>query len=411
MPAHRFTTQDCWIDHCSTIPANKDQPVKLFVRWHKPELSHGARRRPVVMVHGRSIPGLVAFDLGEGQPGYYDDYSWSRELAKDGYDVFIMDLQGIGRSTRPSVMNEKCNINPAQQPIVLPQSCQPTYPCQLSNSQSDWDELDTVLTWAMGQTETNKVDLIGYSAGAFATGPYAMQHPDRVSSLFLLGPAFAMKGPSTPVASLPLSGANPPPNAWGFPMWIQDRRNFETGWNSEVFVEPRCPEQRDDAHDIVDVVWQTVLNNDDVGSTWGPGVTRFRNAYWWGWNPDRVGHDRILGDEVPVIIVYGEKDVTAGNNPGPGFCVPELYNCIQGQHKLMFRVDATGHLMVWERQRKHLHKLSKKWLKSADTGLPYNIDDMTNGSYGLNWEGECYDLPSTTMMQAQEERLLAMSLA
>ncbi|MEH0843125.1 alpha/beta fold hydrolase [Micromonospora sp. CPCC 205711] len=406
----RFTTQDYWIDHRSTIPANTDQPVKLFVRWHKPEHPHGERRRPVVMVHGRSIPGLVAFDLGEGQPGYYEDYSWSRELAKDGYDVFVMDLQGIGRSTRPSVMNDKCNINPAQQLIVLPQTCPPTYAYQLSNSQSDWDELDKVVNWAMGQTGTSKVDLVGYSAGAFAVGPYAMAHSDRVSSLLLLAPAFAMKGPSSPVASLPLGSSNPPPGFWGFPMLIQDKPAFETGWNNEVFVEPRCPEQRDDAHHIVDVVWQAVMNNDDVGRSWGPGVLRFRNPYWWGWNPETVGSDQILGDEVPMLIVYGEKDKIAGDNPVQNFCVPKLYDHINGQHKLMFRVDATGHHIVWERQRKHVHKLSKKWLKSANTGMPYSIDSKSNGSYGLDWDGDRYDLPSSTIIQTQDERLLAMSL-
>ncbi|SCL58383.1 Lysophospholipase, alpha-beta hydrolase superfamily [Micromonospora citrea] len=390
-----FTSQDLVVDHRSNLDANNGATIELFVRWFKPDLPPGRPRQPVLMVHGRSSPGLVSFDLrsdaGEGR------YSWARELAEEGCDVFVMDLQGMGRSTRPVQMNDPCNINPLQQHLLLPREpCAARYAKQLTNSASDWAELGTVVNWILGQSGMpSKIDLIGYSAGAYAVGPYAMTiDPAKVASLLLLAPIFAVKGPSTPPPTLPVST---PCAVYGFPMHILHRTGFKKSWDSEVDVEPRYPGQRDDVHDIVDVVWDAFLDNDQLGRTWGPGVSRFRNGYWWGWNPERVTADRTnLGEEVPVLIVYGEKDTSANNTP-LNFSVPELYRSVQGRRKLMYRLDGAGHLVVWERQRKRLHTLSRKWLRSArHPTRPYNVDGNTSGTFVVPWEGDPVEMDYTS---------------
>ncbi|MGC4790191.1 alpha/beta hydrolase [Micromonospora sp. DT178] len=402
----QFTSEDFTVSHTSNLDANNGAVIQLFVRWFKPNLPPGRDRQPVLMVHGRSSPGLVSFDLrydaGEGR------YSWARELAEDGFDVFVMDLQGMGRSTRPVQMNDPCNINPLQQHLLLPREpCAAKYPKQLTNSASDWAELGSVVNWILGQPDMpSKIDLIGYSAGAYAVGPFAMTvDPAKVASLLLLAPIFAVTGPSAPSTPLPVSTPCP---VYGFPMHILHRTGFKKSWDSEVDVDPRYPGQRDDAHDIVDVVWDAFLDNDQVGRTWGPGVSRFRNAYWWGWNRERVTADRTnLGEEVPVLVVYGEKDATA-NFPPLNFSVPELYRAIQGRRKLMYRLDGTGHLVVWERQRKWLHTLSRKWLRSArHPNRPYNVDGNTTGTFVIPWEGDPVEMDYTS---GRTEQPLAVSL-
>lgn len=170
----------------STIPANKDKPATLFVR-ERNGTKPNKPREPVLMLHGRSVPALAGFDL------QYGKYSWADFLADAGYDVFVMDLQGSGRSTRPE-MEDPRNVNPAQRPLLADHpggvSGPVQYPFQLDNSQSNWDEVHKVVTYIKNLTGASKVDLIGWSAAAQQLGPYAIQHKENVKSLLLLAPIF-----------------------------------------------------------------------------------------------------------------------------------------------------------------------------------------------------------------------------
>jgi pimeloyl-ACP methyl ester carboxylesterase len=372
--ANPVVTTDHAVPHISTVPANAGTPVNLFVREHD-----GTRpnhpRKPVLMLHGRSVPALAAFDFGTGR------FNWSMDLARAGFDVFIMDLQGIGRSPRPT-MDDPCNADPAQQGILIPNplsaTCPASYPHQLNNSQSDWDEVDTVVDFIRSLRHVQKIDLIGYSAAAFQFGPYTIQHPDKVSSLFLLAPIFPPDGRPSAPATLPVSI---PPDQFGFPMRIQTRAEFQAAWDSEI----HCADQRPTG--MVDVVWNAIMDNDTLGRTWGPpsGVLRFRNAFTWGWTRSTVQQESVLGTTVPVFIVYGDLDTTA-NTPIPTlpvltFSVPKLYDAIPGTRKLMFRLACTGHSMPWENQALELHDLSKQWLRQQA------VDGLTNGSFFMDEEG------------------------
>lgn len=383
-------TKDYAVPHTSTNPANVNDSVELFVREYdgtKPSHSPEA----VLMLHGRSTPALPGYDLEHGR---HDRYSWSKDLADAGYDVFIMDLQGSGRSTRPK-MDNPCNANPAQQPDILvpnPLSapCSPVYTSQLNNSQSDWDELDTVIKFIQHQRGVSKVRLVGWSAAAFVMGPYAVQHPQNVESLLLLAPIFPPQGraskPGTdfgaPVA-LPVST---PAALFGFPMHLGTKEAFASSWDREL----HCANQREPG--MVDVVWDATMDNDTVGSGWGPmedgvaqGVNRIRNSYWWGWNSTTVPLHGTLGRDVPVCIVYGELDTQANTPVSSGpllhFSVPALYDAVPGTKKLMFRVACTGHLMVWERQSKFLHHMSRQWLKHG------TVEGLSSGSYFRDEDG------------------------
>ncbi|BCL13087.1 alpha/beta fold hydrolase [Micromonospora sagamiensis] len=380
-------TEDRTVAHRSTVPANRDTDVNLFVRWlrrNDVDSLPAARRRPVLMLHGRSVPGLVWADLDSN----FGSYSWARELANDGFDVFVMDLQGMGRSSRPAQMDQPCNVNPAQQRLIGV-SCAPTYRKQLNNSQTDQDELDAVVEWIRKELRLpagQQIALIGYSAAAYALGPYAMTYPKKVSSLLLVAPIFPLQGRSTYDPPLLEDAISAPVGLYGFPMHIEDKTFFKAGWDSQLDTV-NCPDQRDDANNVVDVVWNAIMANDPRGSSWGPGVTRVRNVYWWGWNSSIVSADRTdLGTRVPLLIIYGARDTTA-NNPasfsGP-LSVPDLYYAVQGHRKLMYRLDCAGHFVVWERQREHLYRLSKEWLNSPD----HSIDGNSTGTFSVDKNGE-----------------------
>ncbi|MFI1282335.1 alpha/beta hydrolase [Streptomyces sp. NPDC020858] len=376
------------VPHTSTVPANAGQAVKLFVReYDGTPPGPNAQRKAVLMLHGRSVPSAVAFDLQHDGA----KYSWARYLAKAGFDVFLMELTGSGLSPRPE-MDRPCNTNPQHQGLLMPNplstACTPPYPHELGNSKSEWGEVDTVVEWIRAQRGTAKVALVGQSAASFVFGPYAIQNPGKVESLLLLAPIYPPAGRpgvppngfGAPVASFPVSS---PPSLFGFPMNLSSRTGLESAWDKEV----RSPKQR--AAGMVEAVWKECMALDPVGSTWGgptagqpEGVLRFRNSYWWGWNQDTVPVGGVLGDEVPVMIVYGEHDQTANS---PTFSVPALYDAIPGVRKLMFRVACAGHSMVWERQSKVLHHLSRQWLGHT------RIDDLEKGSYYVDEDGAYTD--------------------
>jgi pimeloyl-ACP methyl ester carboxylesterase len=403
-----YSTADYRVRHTSTIPANSGEPVELFVREYNGTRGH-QEPKPVLMLHGRSVPAVAGFDLvlPPSPDGPDIRYSWAQELAHHGYDVFLMDLQGNGRSPRPR-MDDPCNANPAQQqPVLVPnplaQPCPspPPYPHQLGNSESEWAELDTVVGFIRGLPERNKpIDFIGWSAGAFVMGPYALKHPGNVRTLTLLAPIFPPNGrwstvPSDPFGRPPEARTLPvstPAVTFGFPMNVGSRTGFATGWDAEQ----SSPEQREPG--MVDAVWDACMAEDPEGAKWGrllpdgtpEGVLRYRNTYWWGWNSqtapleDAAGR-LILGDRVPVLIVYGEQDKQANTSPSQPavlyFSVPALYEAIAGDDKLMFRFAAAGHSMVWERRAEALHDFSRQWL---DTG---GVHGLTSGSYQRDVDG------------------------
>ncbi|MFD5878556.1 hypothetical protein [Streptomyces yangpuensis] len=57
--AFQTTSKDHYVDHRSSIPVNDGQIVKLFVRERRPVTGP---RKPVLMLHGRSVPAVAGFD-------------------------------------------------------------------------------------------------------------------------------------------------------------------------------------------------------------------------------------------------------------------------------------------------------------------------------------------------------------
>ncbi|MFI1715788.1 alpha/beta hydrolase [Streptomyces litmocidini] len=374
----KVITTDHWVWHTSTVPANKGEEVELFVR-ERNGTPPGQKRKPVLMLHGRSVPVLPGFDLR------YKDYSWAGALAQAGYDVFMMDLQGSGLSARPE-MGDPRNVNPTQQNLLTPRPPgftpgPPNYPYQLNDSYSDRDELNTVVKFVLDLCQADKVAFVGWSAAAFWMGPYAVQNPGKVESLFLLAPIFPAKGTSDPPASLPVPG---------FPTNLSTKGGLSSpgGWGGEL----HCEGQREDG--IVDVVWDALLKSDPVGSVWGgiDGLSRFRSFARWGWNETTAKQGGVLGGSVPVLIVYGEHDRQANTkppNPNPelNFSVPALYDSIAGTHKLMVKLACAGHSVLWEIQHGNVHELSKHWLKQL------KVDGKTQGVFDMDVDGNLSPAP------------------
>src|SRR5690349_18955027 len=209
----------------SQVPAISGQDAQIYVRERIADGSKPAADRVVLFVHGAGTPAEVAFDVP------YGDYSWMAFLAKNGFDVFSMDTEGYGRSSRPAPMNDPCNLSAEQQkqfiPSLIKEPCAAKYPGQLTTIGSDWNDIDGVVDHIRKLRKVEKVSLVAWSLGGPRAGGYAAQHPDKVSRLVLLAPAYGR----TTAAAMPTL-----PNP-GTVFNTQSRTEFDANWDRQVGCE------------------------------------------------------------------------------------------------------------------------------------------------------------------------------
>lgn len=363
---------DHFVPHISTVPANEDEQVELFVRervlagLNRSGRSISATGKVVLFVHGGSIPSVPDFDLP------FPGYNWAEFLAQAGFDVFMMDVTGYGLSPRPT-MDDPCNANPAQQAILIPNPldapCDPSYPFRLTNSQSEWDEIDTVVDFIRGFRGVDRVSLIGWSAGGPRIGGYASRFPEKVDKLVFFAPVYNRVAPSDPPDVLPLPG---------FPMTLQTYDGLFGGrWDSEV----GCVDQFDP--DIRDVIWAEIMAFDPLGASWGSppfdpdlsptgGVMRVRTANSWGWNQEFA--EQV---DAPSLIVVGEFDSILMHSR-------RLFEDLGTDNKVLIEVDCASHFLVWEHQGDILLEGSKNWL------LHGSIRGVRDGTFLFDEDGRLH---------------------
>ena len=246
-----FLRLDHYVPVRSTAPATMGQTTQIYVR--EVALGNVLRRRPaadrvVLFVHGAGTPAEVAFDVP------YQDFSWMAHLAREGFDVFSMDMTGYGRSTRPLQMNDRCNLSAEQQKTLGAMAnaapCSSAHTQALTTMGSDWNDIGAVVDYLRTQRGVERVSLIGWSQGGPRAGGYASQHPEKVSKLILLAPAYSRTGPMEPSAQ---RGGN----AVAFN--IQTHDDFLANWTRQI----GCPDQYDPA--ASDAVWSAMLDSDPCG--------------------------------------------------------------------------------------------------------------------------------------------------
>ena len=202
-------TIDRIVSHKSTTPAVAGSTIGLFLR-EKSAYSLLASDRPsdngaeaVLMIHGGYAPALLAFDVP------HRDYSWMDFLAREGLDVFAMDMMGYGRSSKP-MMDDPANLSSEAQTLIgLPGAPKPpSYPYELVNSDSESADIDCIVDFIRNLRNIDKIVLIGWSGGGCRVGAYAYRHPEKVKALIVLATSnYRRAGPSCRPAPLPRPGA------------------------------------------------------------------------------------------------------------------------------------------------------------------------------------------------------------
>jgi pimeloyl-ACP methyl ester carboxylesterase len=351
----RLITLDHYVRVTSTAPAIAGQDGQIYVRevvLPGTVLRGGpAAERVVLFVHGAGTPAEVAFDVP------YKDYSWMAFLARAGFDVFSMDMTGYGRSTRPLVMNDPCNLSREQQgafiPSLISAPCAPrTAP--ITTIASDWDDIGAVVDWIRGLRRVDKVSLVGWSQGGPRAGGYAARSPAKVSKLVVLAPAYGRTSPA---------GAPNPAPANNGPMTSQSRADFVANWDRQV----GCPEQYDSA--VSAAVWSEMLASDPVGATWGAGVRRAPQVPTWGFNQAIVSKM-----QTPALLVTGAYDKQVAPER-----VHELYADLGSPQKVVVDLACSSHNAMWERNHLQLFQASLEWLRDG------KVNGMATGEVKLGY--------------------------
>jgi pimeloyl-ACP methyl ester carboxylesterase len=340
----------------STAPGMAGQTAQIYVREVVfPGVALRGRQAPdnvVLFVHGAGTPAEVSFDVP------YKDYSWMGYLADAGFDVFSMDMTGYGRSTRPTAMNDPCNLSKEQQARFVPQliaaPCAPSHAAAITTMGSDWNDIGAVVDHLRGLRGVDKVSIVAWSQGGPRSAGYTAKHPDKVARLVVLAPAYNRTGP--------LDAPNPLPSV-NAPMNVQSHADFIANWDRQV----GCPDQYEPGASTS--VWTEMLASDPVGSTWGTGVRRAPQVPTWGFNQAIV--TRM---QTPFLMVAGVHDKQVAPER-----VRELYADLGSKQKVFVDLACSSHNAMWEKNHLLLFKASLDWLRDG------KVNGMSEGEIKMGY--------------------------
>jgi alpha-tubulin suppressor-like RCC1 family protein/pimeloyl-ACP methyl ester carboxylesterase len=407
-------------------PALDGQSAQLDMHRVKPLFfpETCAATQGLVMVHGRTVEAVSAFDL------QYQDYSFMETMALQGIDTFAMNHLGMGRSSGLGVMDNSCNaslpsctslgqtcpppngvlcdcgpvptfgINDQDQqgstrylnPNPLSSRCAHSFNTRFTRTTAMVAEVDVAVDDALAKTGLSKVNILGYSAGGVDVGNYLgdanatvrAAHTAKIERAIFVSSLFGLP---TVTATEPSGGSA----AHSYPFGLMDRSSATAGGFN--LGTPTCPGQRDDG--IIDPIWASVKARDTVGADWGPsqtpaangGLSRFPHATRWGWNADAA---KLIG--VPVLVMQGLKD-----NVIPVVTSANLYNALRvsgtnvpssaivqiecGSHSIFWEGCSGAQCNGWTGAHASIAKNAHDYIK---TGMIYASPGSADGSWGGN---------------------------
>ncbi|MFV0280747.1 MAG: alpha/beta hydrolase [Rhodoblastus sp.] len=283
-------------------------------------------QRTLLMVHGATYPASVVFDLP------VEGASWMDRLAEAGFDVWVMDLPGYGRSQRPKEMDGPAE---AAGPVIT--------------TDTAIAAVGAVVDFVCGTCGIDRLNLLGWSWGTAIMAGFAQDNGARVNKLTLFAPLWLIKGPLTlgdPGAGL---------GAWRAVTKDEARARWLRGVPDdakETLIPPG----------VFEAFWQAAIATDSVGAAMNPPVLRAPNGvvfdagrYWMKdtptWTPKKL--------ECPVLIVLGEWD----SDTPPSMAnriFPQLTNA---KSKRLVLLGRGTHTMALESGRDALFAEIERFLK------------------------------------------------
>jgi pimeloyl-ACP methyl ester carboxylesterase len=255
------------------VPA-LDPGIDLYVRNKAPAaMSSFTSDRTLLFVHGATYPSETSFDLRVG------GFSWMDYIAQRGYDVYLLDVRGYGRSTRPPAMAQPPEANPP-----------------FAHTEEAARDIEAVVDFILRRRGIRRLHLVGWSWGTTTAALYTTRHNDKVARLVLYAPVW------TPPAAV---NAPPPPTTAYRSVTVDAARQR---WLNGVPADKQA--------DLIppggfDAWARAVLDSDPDGARQAPPVIRAPNGVMadilGGWLRGRRFYD-AAEIRVPTFIVKAEWD-------------------------------------------------------------------------------------------------------
>ena len=251
-----------------------DEPgINLYVRNKRLASTTQFHKDNVLLfVHGATYPSETGFDLR------LDGLSWMDVLAQQGFDVYMLDIRGYGKSSRPASMDQPASQN-------LP----------IADTDTAARDFASAANWIRQRRGVDKINVMGHSWGTAITALYTTRHADKVNRLVLFAPVWLRK-----TASLTDSGG-----ALGAYRTVTIEDAFKR--KNTGLVPGREPQPKE----WFDAWAEATFASDPVGSKANPKYVRAPNGsvkdgrLFWSvgkpvYNPELI--------TVPTLLILAEWD-------------------------------------------------------------------------------------------------------
>jgi pimeloyl-ACP methyl ester carboxylesterase len=306
-----------------------DPGIEIYVRNKRPtNMTTFRPEQTVLYVHGGTFPSATVFDLK------LDGVSWMEYMAARGYDVWLLDLRGYGKSTRPAEMADKPEANP---PIV--------------RGETAVKDIGTAVDFILQRRKIPRLNLLGFSWGTTLMATYTTQNAQKVERLVLYAPVWIRQ-----TASLVQTGPGPL-GAYRMVNREQAKQRWYTG----------VPEEKKAT--LIPAGWfdawaDANFATDTVGAQMTPAVLRAPNGVvqdtneFFGAGKPYYDPSRIT---VPTLLVGAEWDKDA-----PPYMAQTLFPLLVNAPDKRYVALAEGtHSICLERNRLKLFEAVQAFLDEA----------------------------------------------
>jgi pimeloyl-ACP methyl ester carboxylesterase len=302
-----------------------DPGIKLYVRNKHPQnIRRFGPEKIVLFVHGATYPAETAFDLP------LNGTSWMDYIAHHGYDVYLVDVRGYGKSTRPPEMDQPPDQN---QPIV--------------RTGTAVKDVGSAVDFILKRRGVAKIDLLGWSWGTSIMGWYTAQNNDRVNKLVLYAPAWLRNAPSLTDSGDKLGAYRSVSMASAKVRWLtgvpEDKKAslIPAGW-FEAWAD-------------------ATIATDPVGSKMNPPVLRAPNGVvqdgreYWGAGKPLYDPAEIA---VPILLVHAEWDADL-----PNYMLYAYFEkLVNAPYKRYVQIGEGTHTVIMEKNRMQLFRAVQQFL-------------------------------------------------